>query len=209
MSGQFSFSVIVGRFVTSPIFYFLILKIKTMSKFKNTFDAIKQASPSISENEIDLMLSSVEIVLNKIPNADSIDDFESSNCITREEYKKQMNWCYDLFHSMIYNIQSLYGNKVSEIISEYFFSDEDGMVKVGVYEASREYGGGEEGGWYYTNYYHVETKRMPFNRVDNFKVQLANENEEEGRKYEYQGMRVAYVELYEGQHTKDGTEHYC
>ena len=180
-----------------------------MSKFKNTFDAIKQASPSISENEIDLMLSSVEIVLNKIPNADSIDDFESSNCITRDEYKKQMNWCYDLFHSIIYNIQSLYGNKVSEIVSEYFYSDEDSMVKVGVYEASREYGGGEEGGWYYTNYYHIETKRMPYNRVSNFKVQLANENEEEGRKYEYQGMRVSYIELYEGQHTKDGTEHYC
>jgi hypothetical protein len=180
-----------------------------MSKFKNTFDAIKQASPSLSKNEIDLMLSSVGIIKDNFPNADNIDNYESSYCLTKDDYKKQMNLCENLFNEFRYMIQSLYGKKVSEIVAEYFFSDEDGMVKVGVYEASREYGGGEEGGWYYTNYYHVESKSMPYNSFDNFKVQLANENEEEGRKYEYQGMRVAYIELYEGQHTKDGTEHYC
>jgi hypothetical protein len=103
----------------------------------------------------------------------------------------------------------LYGKNVSEIVAEYFLSDDNNLIKVGVYETAREYGGGEEGGWYYTNYYHLETKLMPYLDVDKFGRGLKRENEDEGRKYEYQGMHVAYIELYEGQHTKDGREHYC
>lgn len=84
-------------------------------------------------------------------------------------------------------------------------TDEDKMVIVSTYETSQRYGGPEEGGWYYTNRYLIDSKKMPLRDAKIFVDKVREENR---NKYDHTGKVVAFIEKRAGQYEKTGTEYY-
>jgi hypothetical protein len=58
--------------------------------------------------------------------------------------------------------------KIYEKILAYFEKKTGGEVSafINVYEVERRYGGPEEGGWYYNHYNCIDTKEVPFSKID-------------------------------------------
>ena len=176
-----------------------------MDKLKTTlqklFDATKELNTTERElRSILLAVNSIKSLVYQYPKYDEYD-----NGKIEKSFVLSVTNADRVFDDYSYAIRNEYGEEVCYILNEYFYSDEDGNVLVGLYEASREYGGAEEGGWYYTNWYHKETKEMPFDEAIKYIEQVSNENENVCL---HQGKLDARLELYEGQYEKVGREYY-
>lgn len=119
--------------------------------------------------------------------------------------------CEDMFTDVMWELSNREGTGCEEPIDcspfeKEFYSDENGMVKVGLYDVGQAYGGAEEGGWYYTQKHLAESKLMPYEEAIEYVEKVERENK--GR-YQYQGYQVAYIELAAGQHEKTHSQYYC
>jgi hypothetical protein len=87
-----------------------------------------------------------------------------------------------------------------------------GKVWVNVYSITREYGGPEEGGWWYNWYSLVEAKQVPVEKADETKSELEKEYDwiNEGNIYSVLGGSLlnVIIEDAEGQSTSRVTSHY-
>jgi hypothetical protein len=137
----------------------------------------------------------------KIPSESRMHDDE--NPMEFSEYKKMVNTIESVFLNFLTSFDSCVD---ADKLNALFYGGDEGIVSVGLYEASRQYGGSEEGGWYYTNWYHVESKRMPYAEAIKYMDDVDRDNE---NVYEHQGKKNARIELFEGQHTEDSHQHYC
>jgi hypothetical protein len=137
-------------------------------------------------------------------------DIPSESCMYDDENPMK----FSEFKMLVGNIDSTFfnflrsfvGNVDEDKLMALFYGGHEGIVSVGLYEASREYGGSEEGGWYYTCWHHVESKRMPYADAIKYMADVLHENQ---NVYEKDGKRKAEIELFKGQHTEDSHQHYC
>jgi len=140
-----------------------------------------------------------------LPDVSIIDDYEGYNGYppTKHEYNRMVNQLESVYFSFIRSFD--FSSHEELELKKLFYGGDGGIVLVGVYEASRCYGGAEEGGWYYTTWHLIESKEMPYDEAINYINKIDAENDDV---YEHQGKNVAWIELYKGQHEKVGTEHY-
>ena len=137
----------------------------------------------------------------------SMDDYEryGRDTPTIYEFIRTNNKVESLYHVFIQSFKEQLTESEIQELEKYFYGGDSGIVKVGLYQASREYGGSEEGGWYYTCWYHIETKEMPYDDAIKYIKQVDRENEDV---YEHQGKEEARIELYEAQHENSSKQYY-
>lgn len=149
----------------------------------------------------------ISIIKNNIPNesiyTDYPDGIRDYQMPTREHYLMMVHMCERMFNDVMRELSDRVD--INEFKKE-FYSDENGMVKVGLYDIGKCYGGAEEGGWYYTQKHLAESKLMSYEDAIRYVKDVDKENH--GR-YEYQGYQVAYIELAAGQHEKTYSQYYC
>lgn len=144
---------------------------------------------------------------NSLPEKNSIDDVEKygNNTPTIYEFIRLTKMVQRLFDSFLSTFQNQLTDIETEDLKKYFYGGNSEVVKVGLYQASREYGGAEEGGWYYTCWIHLETKEMPYDDAIKYIKMIDRENEDV---YEHQGKQEARIELYEAQYEDTQRQYY-
>lgn len=157
----------------------------------------------------------VDIIKSRVPTETIYTDYPEGirgyQMPTREHYLMMVKMCEDMFRDVIDELTYDNGQRIETPVNTHqfkkqFYSDEDGMVKVGLYDVGQEYGGAEEGGWYYTVKHLLQSKVMPYEEAVEYVEQIDKENK--GRYY-YQGYQVAHIELATGQYEKTHSQYYC
>ena len=119
-----------------------------------------------------------------------------------------------VFEGMPKYVQRVWETEEGYFLDYVDYTIEDTQYHVTVYGTEREYGGPEEGGWWYNRDYVLESRDIAFSELDTFDfdryAEGAKVDFEHGDIYSMAGGRKVFtvIELMEGTHETKGRPHY-